>query len=94
MFPPLSSSLIPNEDVDVEFAAFLAGEGIAHHVVGMRGTKKESIPLPTMKAILNILLDARNLPVLVHCKHGRVGNSCFVLATTTIAAATIAEALI
>ena len=38
----------------------------------MVGTKKEAIPLWTMQAILGLILDERNYPLLIHCNHGRV----------------------
>lgn len=38
----------------------------------MSGTKKEAIPDKTMKAILRLVLDTQNHPILIHCNHGRV----------------------
>jgi len=51
---------------------FLRANGIRHCVFDMKGTKKESIPLKTMKSILRTVLDRRNHPLLVHCNHGKV----------------------
>lgn len=38
-------------------------------------TKKEAIPLTTMKAILRLVLDRKNHPLLIHCNHGKVSPS-------------------
>jgi tyrosine-protein phosphatase SIW14 len=40
----------------------------------MKGTKKEDIPVATMKAILRVVLDRRNHPLLIHCNHGKVNK--------------------
>jgi tyrosine-protein phosphatase SIW14 len=47
-------------------------ENIHHHVIGMRGTKKQAIPTATLRTILSILLDPQNHPIMVHCSHGKV----------------------
>jgi tyrosine-protein phosphatase SIW14 len=44
----------------------------------MKGTKKEAIPLSTMKAILSIVLDKSNYPLLIHCNHGKHRTGCVV----------------
>jgi hypothetical protein len=54
----------------------MAVNGIKHHVFDMKGTKKEAIPIQTMKAILRLVLDQRHHPLLIHCNHGKV---CFAL---------------
>jgi tyrosine-protein phosphatase SIW14 len=41
----------------------------------MKGTKKQEIPIKTMKAILRLVLDRQNHPLLIHCNHGRVRNT-------------------
>ncbi|AEO61503.1 hypothetical protein MYCTH_2311715 [Thermothelomyces thermophilus ATCC 42464] len=51
---------------------FLHRNGIKHAVFDMKGTKKEAIPVATMKSILRIVLDRRNHPLLIHCNHGKV----------------------
>lgn len=38
----------------------------------MQGTKKQAIPIKTMKSILRLVLDRRNHPLLIHCNHGKV----------------------
>lgn len=60
------------KDYPVEYLPFLAENGITHHVFDMEGTKKQSIPIHTMTAILRLVLDPRNYPLLLHCNHGRV----------------------
>ena len=40
----------------------------------MKGTKKEDIPIKTMKSILRLVLDRQNHPLLIHCNHGKVCN--------------------
>lgn len=44
----------------------------------MKGTKKEPIPSTTMSAILDIVLDHRNYPLLLHCNHGKHRTGCVV----------------
>jgi hypothetical protein len=61
-----------NPDLDPNFVQFLVKSGIQHHIFALRGTKKESIPLPTLRAILQVLSDGQNQPILIHCNHGRV----------------------
>lgn len=46
----------------------------------MKGTKKEAIPIGTMKAILELVLDRSNYPLLVHCNHGKHRTGCVVAA--------------
>lgn len=41
----------------------------------MKGTKKEEIPIKTMKSILRLVLDRQNHPLLIHCNHGKVRYS-------------------
>lgn len=52
--------------------------GINHHVFDMRGTKKERIPDKTMKAILGLVLNEANHPLLIHCNHGKHRTGCVV----------------
>jgi tyrosine-protein phosphatase SIW14 len=44
----------------------------------MKGTKKEPIPSTTMSSILDIVLDQRNYPLLLHCNHGKHRTGCVV----------------
>lgn len=54
------------------FKPFLTSNNIKHHIIAMKGTKKESISLGTMQSILNVVLNPKNHPLLVHCNHGKV----------------------
>lgn len=44
----------------------------------MKGTKKQAIPLTTMKSILEVVLDRRNYPLMIHCNHGKHRTGCVV----------------
>lgn len=68
----LDSTLVQKDDVDEPYTNFMSSNGIRHHVINMKGTKKEAIPLRTMKAILRLVLNRENHPVLIHCNHGKV----------------------
>jgi tyrosine-protein phosphatase SIW14 len=57
---------------DPGYVSFLEENGIKHHVVDMKGTKKETIPLELMRHILRIVLNKENYPLLIHCNRGRV----------------------
>ncbi|KAM0330954.1 hypothetical protein ACHAQA_003911 [Verticillium albo-atrum] len=59
------------DEPDEVYADFLAANSIRHHVIDMKGTKKESIPLRTMKHILRIVLDKKQYPLMIHCNHGK-----------------------
>lgn len=63
------------KDFPVEYMPFLSENGINHRVFDMEGTKKQSIPVKTMSAILRLVLNPRNHPLLLHCNHGRVRYS-------------------
>lgn len=52
--------------------------GIRQVVINMKGTKKEAIPLSTMKSILRLVLEQRNHPLLLHCNHGKHRTGCVV----------------
>lgn len=60
------------------YDSFIAKNGIAHHVFSMKGTKKESIPIETMKSILRLVLDRQHHPLLIHCNHGKHRTGCVV----------------
>ncbi|OAA55839.1 tyrosine phosphatase family protein [Niveomyces insectorum RCEF 264] len=57
---------------------FMVKNNIEHHIFGMKGTKKEEIPLATMEAILKLVLDRRNYPLLIHCNHGKHRTGCVI----------------
>ncbi|KAK4166245.1 putative tyrosine-protein phosphatase [Cladorrhinum sp. PSN259] len=60
------------------YDGFIKKNGINHCVFDMKGTKKEDIPIKTMKAILRLVLDRRNHPLLIHCNHGKHRTGCVV----------------
>jgi tyrosine-protein phosphatase SIW14 len=53
----------------------MKANNIQHRHITMQGTKKETIPIQTMSAILEVVHDKRNHPLLIHCNHGRVRTS-------------------
>ncbi|KIL86545.1 hypothetical protein FAVG1_10375 [Fusarium avenaceum] len=71
-------TLVKKEDLDHDLETFVSREGIRQVVFNMKGTKKEAIPLSTMKAILSIVLDKSNYPLLIHCNHGKHRTGCVV----------------
>ncbi|KAL2146077.1 hypothetical protein VTI28DRAFT_5170 [Corynascus sepedonium] len=60
------------------YDAFLRRNGIKHAIFDMKGTKKEAIPIATMKSILRVVLDRRNHPLLIHCNHGKHRTGCVI----------------
>ncbi|KAK3937344.1 tyrosine phosphatase family-domain-containing protein [Diplogelasinospora grovesii] len=66
------------KDFPQGYEAFIRKNGIRHHVFDMKGTKKEEIPIKTMKAILRLVLDQQNHPLLIHCNHGKHRTGCVV----------------
>ncbi|KAL1839820.1 hypothetical protein VTJ49DRAFT_1099 [Mycothermus thermophilus] len=66
------------KDFPKGYDEFLQRNGIQHAVFDMKGTKKESIPIATMRAILSIVLDRRNHPLLIHCNHGKHRTGCVI----------------
>ncbi|KAM5343147.1 hypothetical protein ACJ41O_014113 [Fusarium nematophilum] len=71
-------TLVKKEEFDHDLEAFVAREGIRQVVFNMKGTKKEAIPLKTMKSILSIVLNKENYPLLIHCNHGKHRTGCVV----------------
>ncbi|KAJ4248669.1 tyrosine-protein phosphatase siw14 [Fusarium torreyae] len=71
-------TLVKKEELDQDLETFVQREGIRQVVFNMKGTKKEAIPLNTMKAILSIVLDKSNYPLLIHCNHGKHRTGCVV----------------
>jgi tyrosine-protein phosphatase SIW14 len=69
-----------HKDFPVGYRAFLRKNDIRHHVFDMTGTKKATIPPELMKNILQLVLDQRNYPLLIHCNHGRHRTGCVVAA--------------
>ncbi|KAG5921492.1 hypothetical protein E4U53_003789 [Claviceps sorghi] len=73
-------TLVKREEVDHDLVAFVNANGINQVVFNMKGTKKEAIPISTMRPILELLLDRSNYPLLVHCNHGKHRTGCVVAA--------------
>ncbi|KAL5629530.1 hypothetical protein BROUX41_001136 [Berkeleyomyces rouxiae] len=71
-------TLVKKDKIDPDFARFMAANGISHRVIDMEGTKKKAIPAETMAAIMDIVCDERNQPVLVHCNHGKHRTGCVI----------------
>lgn len=71
-------TLVRRDVEDEAYAALLQVNGIKHHVVDMKGTKKQAIPVEMMQTILRLVLDKSNHPVLIHCNHGRHRTGCAV----------------
>ncbi len=78
-------STLVDKNYTEEYRDFIVDNGITHHMFAMRGTKKEDIPLPTMDAILDLVLDRRNHPMLIHCNQGRHRTGCVVAVVRKIA---------
>ncbi|KAK4451820.1 tyrosine phosphatase family-domain-containing protein [Podospora aff. communis PSN243] len=66
------------KDFPEGYHSFISKNGIKHHVFDMKGTKKQEIPIKTMKSILRLVLDRQNHPLLMHCNHGRHRTGCVV----------------
>ncbi|KAB5582415.1 tyrosine phosphatase family-domain-containing protein [Coniochaeta sp. 2T2.1] len=68
------------KDFPADYKPFLSDSNIKHHVFDMEGTKKATIPIQTMSAILRLALNPRNYPLLIHCNRGRHRTGCVVAA--------------
>jgi tyrosine-protein phosphatase SIW14 len=71
-------SLVKKDELDHDLETFVTREGIRQVNFNMKGTKKEAIPLETMKGILDVVLDKSNYPLLIHCNHGKHRTGCVV----------------
>ncbi|KAL5087394.1 hypothetical protein Trisim1_007794 [Trichoderma cf. simile WF8] len=71
-------TLVKKDDPDHELESFVAANGIQQAVFNMKGTKKEPIPPSTMAAILELVLDRKNYPLMIHCNHGKHRTGCVV----------------
>lgn len=69
-----------DKDLPETFLPFMKANKIQHRHITMQGTKKETIPIQTMAAILEVVHDKRNHPLLIHCNHGRVSQPLPILA--------------
>lgn len=78
-------TLAKKEELQDELHAFVTDNGIRHVTFDMKGTKKEAIPIDTMASILQLTLDKRNYPLLIHCNHGKHRTGCVVAAARRVA---------
>ena len=69
------STLVAKEEPDTGYSAFIKANGIKQVVFDIEGTKKSSVPNEVMRAILQVVLDKANHPLLIHCNRGRVSIS-------------------
>jgi len=60
------------------YQAFIETNGIKHVIIEMQGTKKVDISHAVMNSVMEIVLDRRNYPILVHCNQGRHRTGCVV----------------
>ncbi|KPM45571.1 hypothetical protein AK830_g964 [Neonectria ditissima] len=86
-------TLVQKDDRDHVLEAFLAREGIRQVVFNMKGTKKEAIPLKTMKSILSVVLNKENHPLMLHCNHGKHRTGCVVGVVRKVAGWETSDAL-
>ena len=52
----------------------MKSNGIKHIVIDIEGTKQVNIPLAVMNSVMEVALDCRNYPLLMHCNHGKVNR--------------------
>ncbi|ODA78087.1 hypothetical protein RJ55_06690 [Drechmeria coniospora] len=71
-------TLVKKDELDHALALFTSDNGIRQVVFNMKGTKKEAIPATLMAAILQLVMDKGNYPLLVHCNHGKHRTGCVV----------------
>ncbi|KAI5860452.1 tyrosine phosphatase family-domain-containing protein [Durotheca rogersii] len=71
-------TLVGRDSLPNGFSQFMADNHINHKVFDMAGTKKADIPLNTMQAILSVISNRQNYPLLVHCNHGRHRTGCVI----------------
>lgn len=67
-----ATSTLVDKELPETFLPFMNANNIQHRHITMQGTKKETIPIQTMAAILEVVHNKRNHPLLIHCNHGRV----------------------
>ncbi|KAK9089764.1 hypothetical protein Scep_028846 [Stephania cephalantha] len=68
------------EPYPVENAKFLMMNGIRLFHFGIEGTKEPFVNIPedVIREALEVVLDARNRPLLIHCKRGKHRTGCLV----------------
>ncbi|KFA70324.1 hypothetical protein S40285_01761 [Stachybotrys chlorohalonatus IBT 40285] len=86
-------TLVKKDEPDHELGAFVLKNGIRQVVFNIKGTKKEAIPVETMKAILRLVGDQRNHPLLMHCNHGKHRTGCVVAAMRKVSGWNLRKAL-
>ncbi|KAL6864528.1 tyrosine phosphatase family domain-containing protein [Trichoderma novae-zelandiae] len=86
-------TLVKKDEPDPDLEAFVAANGIQQVIFNMKGTKKEPIPPSTMAAILEIVLDRQNYPLVIHCNHGKHRTGCVVAAVRKLSGWKLERAL-
>ncbi|KEY70344.1 hypothetical protein S7711_06818 [Stachybotrys chartarum IBT 7711] len=86
-------TLVKKDEPDHELGTFVLKNGIRQVVFNIKGTKKETIPVETMKAILRLVGDQRNHPLLMHCNHGKHRTGCVVAAMRKVSGWNLRKAL-
>lgn len=71
-------TLVKKDELDEELQNFTLQNGINQRKFYMQGTKKASIPLDTMAAILEVMMDKQNHPILLHCNQGKHRTGCVI----------------
>jgi protein tyrosine/serine phosphatase len=66
------------EHVPAANTAFMAAHGIAHHHIHVLANKEPDrhAPASTLVRILELILDRRNHPILIHCNKGKHRTGC------------------
>lgn len=80
----MGSTLVKKDELDTELQSFVNSNGIHQVIFHMKGTKKEAISPTTMKSILQVMVDPRNYPLMVHCNHGKHRTGCVIAAIRKI----------
>lgn len=72
--------MVKKDELDHELQSFVNANSIHQVIFHMKGTKKEAIHPATMKSILQVMIDPRNYPLMIHCNHGKHRTGCVVAA--------------
>lgn len=70
-------TLVP-EELDLQYANFITTNGITHHVIPILANKdpERYTDNATVTRVLELMLDARNYPLLIHCNKGKHRTGC------------------
>lgn len=70
-------TLVP-EELDLEYAKFITTNGITHYVIPILANKdpERYTDDATVTQVLELMLDARNYPMLIHCNKGKHRTGC------------------